>query len=262
MPRRVTGAVALFTALSLALAPVQSFAQTLDESDMKVRGKLEQVSTHMGSMSVELGAGVPEINDRLIFEPYQMNDELQTRTDLVFLMRHGPTDWSNLDEKNVSPTDCANQRVLSPEGRKSMETLGLLLGSNLLLPSKILVSEWCRNQQTLESMNVGFDQVATDLSKAFVVETEPELNLLLSLQGADDVVELRRIITEWDGTPPEGSPYKGRLLIITHFTNIEELTNFQVFEGEILVVDPKRDNRVIGYLRLASASADVGHFKQ
>lgn len=249
-------------ALAAALGATAAWAQSLDVQDMKVQGKMEQVSTHMGAMSIQLGENAPEINDRLIFEPYQMNDELQKRTDLVFLMRHGPTDWSKLDEKNVAPTDCANQRIMSPEGRKKMETLGLLLGSNLLLPSKIMVSEWCRNQQTLESLNVGFDQVADDLSEAFVVETNPELNLLLSLQGAEDVEELRKIISNWDGNPPEGSPYKGRLLIITHFTNIEELTNFQVFEGEILVVDPKRDNRVIGYLRLASASPDVGHFNQ
>ncbi|PTX54967.1 hypothetical protein C8N43_3796 [Litoreibacter ponti] len=249
-------------AVCAAFGASAAFGQTLDIENMKVKGKMEQVSTHMGSMTIELGENAPEIDDRLIFEPFQMNDELQQRTDLVFLMRHGPTDWSKLDVKNVAPTDCANQRIMSPEGRKDMETLGLLLGSNLLLPSKIIVSEWCRNQQTLESLNVGFDQVADDLSEAFVVETNPELNLLLSLQGAEDVEELRRIISAWDGTPPEGSPYAGRLLIITHFTNIEELTNFQVFEGEILVVDPKRDNRVIGYLRLASASPDVGHFNQ
>jgi hypothetical protein len=50
------------------------------------------------------------------------------------------------------------------------------------------------------------------------------------------------------------------LLIITHFTNIEEQTQFTVYEGEMLVIDLKRDNRVLGYMRLRSAGRDIGHF--
>ena len=87
------------------------------------------------------------------------------------------------------------------------------------------------------------------------VETNPDLNLLLALQGAPDVTGLRELITNWDGQVGDGP-----LLLISHFTNIEELTNFQVFEGEMLMIDPDRDNRVIGYLRLRSAAPDVGHF--
>ena len=92
--------------------------------------------------------------------------------------------------------------------------------------------------------------------RPFLSETDPSLNLLLALQGAPNVTALRERILGWDGG--NGS---GPLLIVTHFTNIDELTEFHVYEGEILVLDPKRDGRVLGYLRLRSAGPDVGHFQ-
>lgn len=246
----------------LTLISAGAFAQPLTSDQMKITGSMEELSPEKGAMITVMPDGKAGSEDRLVFEPFQMADELAEREDLVFLMRHGPTDWSKRDEKNVAPTDCDNQRVMTPEGRKSMEELGTVLGANLLFPAKVIVSEWCRNQQTLESLRVGFDKVADNLSDSFVIETDPSLNLLLSLQGAPDVKALRETITAWDGAKFKDSEYEGRLLIITHFTNIEELTNFAVFEGEILVVDPKRENRVIGYLRLDSAAPDVGHFVQ
>ena len=87
------------------------------------------------------------------------------------------------------------------------------------------------------------------------VETLPSANLLLSLQGAPNVSGPRELVSAWDGSEVDGPA-----LIISHFTNIQELTEFSVYEGEALVLDPERDNRVLGYLRLKTASPDVGHF--
>jgi hypothetical protein len=92
-------------------------------------------------------------------------------------------------------------------------------------------------------------------AKTVPVEVDPELDLLLSLQGAANVTALRERISAWDGVGKSGP-----LLIVTHFTNIEELTQFTIYEGEMLVIDPKRNNRVLGYVRLRSAGPDVGHF--
>lgn len=218
-------------------------------------GVIEQLSPHVGEMAVPMGRTAEDISDRLRFEPYQMLDDLFARDDYVLLMRHGPTDWSRLDEENVAPDNCADQRILSPEGAASMRDLGALLAVNQLLPSRIIVSEWCRNQQTVENMLAGMDEVTPGLGARVPVETDPGVNLLLSLQGAPDVTRLRDLIAEWDGAGG-----RGPLLIISHFTNIEELTTFNVYEGEMLMIDPKRDGRVLGYLRLASARPDIGHF--
>ena len=217
---------------------------------------IKQVSTHMGEMTVTVEADGIDVPDQLRFEPYQMIDEMFFRDDVVFLMRHGPTDWSKLDEKGVAPSDCANQRVMSEEGKQAMVNMGQLMASNEVLPSQIVVSEWCRNQQTVDYLLDGIGDVDPDAATAMPVETNAELNLLLSLQGAEDVVDLRHLVETWEGDPNRAGP----LLLVSHFTNIEELTTFTVFEGEILVIDPKRDNRVLGYLRLASATPDVVHF--
>ena len=204
-------------------------------------------------MTIEAPSEHPE-RETLRFEPWDMLDDL-FRTDIVLLMRHGPTDWSKLDAEGVAPTDCANQRVLSPEGAADMVDLGILLAGNGILPGKIVVSEWCRNQQTLAKLRTGFAAIDLDYESRIEVETKPEANLLLSLQGAPNVTELRALISSWTG-----DGYDGPLLIISHFTNIAELTEFNVYEGEMLVLDPKRSNRVLGYLRLRSAGPDVGHF--
>ena len=218
-----------------------------------------QVSTHMGEMTmpVELSEAMDfEIDDALRFEPYQQLEEMFARDDVVYLMRHGPTDWSKLDEKAVAPTDCGGQRVMVEEGRAAMRDLGTLMAANDILPARIVTSQWCRNQQTVEALLEGIARVDADVADAMPVETTDELNLLLSLQGSTDVDGLRERVSSWDGDAERAGP----LLIVTHYTNIEELTQFRVFEGEILVIDPDRDNQVLGYLRLKSAAPDVGHF--
>ena len=253
-PLRTTLRLGL-AAIACAALPIGAGAQ---ETAFAATGpNVSQLSTHMGEMAMSIDAAGPrEVRDRLRFEPYQQFADIFTRNDLVFLMRHGPTDWSRLDEPNVAPTDCANQRVMSPEGMGNMRDLGALFASNGILPARIVVSEWCRNQQTVDAMLEGIAEIDAGAAEAMPVETTSDLNLLLSLQGSPDVTPLEARISAWDGDENRSGP----LLIVSHYTNIEELTQFRVFEGEILVLDPKRDNLVLGYLRLRSAAPDVGHF--
>lgn len=220
--------------------------------------QMKQISTHIGEMSVEMDA--EDFGDggleTLRFEPWQMLEEMFRRDDVVYLMRHGPTDWNKLDIKNVSPTDCANQRVMDADGKRDMQRMGFILAENEIRPSRIVVSEWCRNQETMQNLMAGFETSLPGSLDEVAVETSPDLNLLFSLQGAPNVSALRETISAWDGG--DGT---GPLMLISHFTNIEELTEFSVYEGEVLVIDPKRDNRVIGYFRLSNAEPDVGHFR-
>lgn len=213
-------------------------------------------SGHIGTMvsSMRSPDDVRAQGDRIQFEPANISVDI-FRNDIVFLMRHGPTDWSHRDAYNVEPTDCENQRIQSPEGEIDMQNFGILLADNGVRPAKIVVSEWCRNQQTLENMITGFSLVDAAWTDTIEIETDPELNLLLSLQGAANVTSLRNRISNWTG---EGA--NGPLLLISHFTNIQELTQFNTFEGEILIIDPKRNNRVLGYLRLGTSEPDEGHF--
>ncbi|SFH55131.1 Phosphohistidine phosphatase SixA [Palleronia marisminoris] len=214
-------------------------------------------SEHVGEMTTSMPPATEptreRLRDTLRFEPWQMLGDL-FRDDIVLLMRHGPTDWSYDDPKGVLPTDCSKQRLMTPEGQDQMRDLGILLAGNGIVPGRILVSEWCRNQQTLDALLEGIGLVSPDFATRADIETIPAANLLLSLKGAETVTELRHMIGEWQGSAA------GPLLIITHFTNIAELTEFHVYEGEILVLDPDKRSRVLGYLRLKSAAPDVGHF--
>ncbi|WP_299818933.1 ester cyclase [uncultured Jannaschia sp.] len=248
-------------AVALTAGPFAAFAQEAGTMAARTEtngmvGTVEQVSNHVGEMDVEVTSGTFEVDDVLRFEPYQQIEEMFLRDDVVYLMRHGPTDWSKLDRKDVAPSDCANQRVLSERGAEDMRNFGTLLAANDVLPSRVIVSQWCRNQQTLEYLLEGIGRVAPGAAADLPVRTDADLNLLLSLQGAKNTGALGRFISEWDGDPEREGP----LLMISHYTNIEELTQFRVFEGEILVLDPKRDNQVLGYIRLRSAEPDVGHF--
>ena len=250
----MTSARPVLAAFVAALALTPALAQEGAADGMT--GSTRQISTHMGEMEVEVGPGDVEVDDSLRFEPYQQLEEMFFRDDVVYLMRHGPTDWSMLDAKDVAPTDCANQRVMVAEGEAAMRDLGTLMAANEILPARIVTSQWCRNRQTVENLLAGVARVDPAAAGAMPVETDPELNLLLSLQGAKDTSALRERIAAWDGDPDRPGP----LLVVSHYTNIEELTQFRVFEGEILVLDPDRDLQVLGYVRLRSATPDVGHF--
>ena len=217
---------------------------------------IRQVTTHIGEMTSTLSSDDAYSDDRIGFEPFQLYEDMFDRDDVVFLMRHGPTDWSKRDEYNVAPDDCENQRVMTEEGKGRMTRLGEILANNDIFPSQIVVSEWCRNHETHQAFMEGIAKIDPERAADLPFEVDPNVNLLLSLQGAPSVQDLKERITNWDGNPDRSGP----LLIISHYTNIEELTQFRVFEGEALVIDPKRDNRVIGYFRLASAGPDEGHF--
>ncbi|QFU07160.1 hypothetical protein PARPLA_00024 [Rhodobacteraceae bacterium THAF1] len=219
---------------------------------------VEPVTKFVGEMAVPMpGGGIDKsaIENSLRFEPLQNFDDMFLRDDVVFLMRHGPTDWSKLDKKEVAPTDCDNQRIMSEQGREDMRNLGALLAFNDIVFGKIVVSEWCRNQQTYDELKAGYDRVDPGVWSSIPAETVSDLNLLLSLQGARNVTVMRDMISTWGEEEVDGP-----LLIISHFTNIQELTEFAVYEGEMLIMDPDRRNRVLGYLRLRTANPDVGHF--
>jgi len=219
---------------------------------------VQPITRFVGEMAIPMPNGsidIGDIDNTLRFEPLQNFEDMFLRDDVVFLMRHGPTDWDKLDVPNVGPTDCDDQRILSEQGRKDMRDFGALLAFNDIKPAKIVVSQWCRNQQTLDMIKQGYEQAKPGVFDTIAIETDPATNLLLSLQGAPNVTNLRNRVSTWDAIGADGP-----LMIISHFTNIQELTEFSVYEGEMLVLDPDRENRVLGYVRLKTAGPDVGHF--
>ncbi|MEM8824008.1 MAG: histidine phosphatase family protein [Pseudomonadota bacterium] len=248
MVKRTTLSAIVTSALLFAV-PAQAQDLTGQIERTEIGGTMRMV------MPGSQGDPALTVNEELTFEPWDMLGEL-ARDDVVLLMRHGPTDWSKRDTPNVAPTDCDNQRIMTEIGKRQMYELGALMVANDLRPGRIVVSEWCRNQQTLEAMRAGMLDADPSALDGIDIQTMGDLNLLLSLQGAPDVAAMREFIGAWDGGDEEGP-----LLIISHFTNIQELTERTVFEGQLLLLDPDRDNRVLGELKLGSAGPDVGHFQ-
>jgi phosphohistidine phosphatase SixA len=245
--------------LPLALAAGLAGAAAAQEAIETEQGEIEPVSGFTGQMSMTMPIETPEdmsveITEVIRFEPWQMLDDL-FRDDIVLLMRAGPSEWSAPDAADAAPMDCESQRPLTAQGEEQMMQLGALLVANELRPGRILVSEWCRAQLTYASMEEGMLGADPRAMEGMTVDLDPALNLLGADQGAADVEALRDLVTGWDGGEGEGP-----LLLVTHFPNIAEFTEFNVYEGEMLILDPRRDGRVLGYLRLASASPDPVHF--
>lgn len=242
---------ALCASLALPLA-----AQDADGAQDWV-GEIAPVSGFTGEMSMTMETEVPEdmaVEEVIRFEPWQMLDEM-FRDDLVFLMRGGPSDPTTTDAADAAAQDCENQRLLTEVGQDQMRQFGALLMVNELRPGKILISEWCRAQQTYLGIEEGMVDADMNALDGMTAGLDAGLNPLAAANGPSDVEALREIVMGWDGGDAGGP-----LLVITHFDNIEALTEFRVYEGEILLVDPKRDGRVLGYLRLGSAMPDAVQF--
>jgi hypothetical protein len=238
-------------AVAFALLTVNTVdAQGLGQGDMALKNEGHSGIVHPDS-GIEMSV---ELKGSLRFEPITMLSDLY-RKDIVLLMRHGPTDWSQIDARGVDPKDCTRQRMMTVAGKEAMRQLGMHLAVSEILPTEIRVSPWCRDADTFAALMDGILGIDPQYDRSVEVTEDYGLGLLLSLGGAPSVVPINAAIDDWKKRGPTGP-----LLLITHYTNIEELTDFRVYEGEILVLDPKLDNRVLGYLRMVSAKPDAIHF--
>ncbi len=246
-------------AMALAVAMTASPATAQDAETSEWKGTVAPVSGFTGQMSMTMEGEIPDgmaVEEVVRFEPWQVLNDL-FRDDLVFLMRSGPSDWTARDQSMNGAQDCGNQRLLSSTGEDRIRQFGAQMVVHELRPGAVLMSEWCRAQQTylaLETGMLGVDMKALD---GMTTQLDPTLNLLNAPHGASDVAALQQTILDWDGSDGDGP-----LLIITHFDNIAALTRFNVYEGEVLIVDPTRDGRVLGYLRLGSATPDPIRYSQ
>ena len=253
-------------------SPLESLADEMAGESPATPGAMgaavRQLSAHEGEMVMDIelvmrsaidpvpDAAPEAIRESLRFEPFQIVDEMFD-DDLVFVMRAGPTDWSRPDAESATADNCAAQRIQTPLGLDQMRSMGILMSGNGLRPGHILRSEWCRAGSTADKLVEGFAMIDPDHAAALPVERVAAANPLES-DPAADVEALRERLMAWDG--PEEGDAEGPLLLITHYDTIEALTNFRVYEGEILIFDPDRGGRILGYIRLRSAAPDEGRY--
>ena len=242
---------------ALILCATVATAQDADDAVLEgAEGRVEPVSGFTGQMSMTMEAGVPEdmaVTEVIRFEPWQMLDEI-FRDDLVFVMRAGPTDWDASDDPEAGPMECDRQRRLSEAGAERMRQLGALMIVNGIRPGAVRVSRWCRAQETYAAMERGMLATGKRALDGMDVAGAERLAPVGAAHGAVDAEGLLEAAMAWEGGED------GPLLLVTDFPNIEGMTRFNTYEGEMLIVDPKRGGRVLGYLRLGSAEPDPIHF--
>jgi phosphohistidine phosphatase SixA len=66
----------------------------------------------------------------------------------LLYFRHAATDMSQNDSKSLGPTDCANQRNLSPKGREDARAIGRAFHDLGIPVGRVLASPMCRTEET------------------------------------------------------------------------------------------------------------------
>lgn len=158
----------------------------------------------------------------------------------VIIIRHASTAPGKGDPPNFKLGDCSTQRNLSDSGRADAGRLGAAFRQHAIPVGEVLSSRWCRASDTAQ---LAFGRV----------EPAP----MLDSSGADDeaarqrkLAALRAHIAAYRGS--------GNLVLVTHETNIRELTGENLSQGELLVAAPKADGSlsVVGRIGLQQ-SADA-----
>jgi phosphohistidine phosphatase SixA len=162
----------------------------------------------------------------------------------VLVIRHAATVPGKGDPANFKLGDCSTQRNLSESGRADAARLGAVLREHGVPVGEVLASRWCRAGDTAQ---LAFGRV----------EQVP----MLDSSGSDDeaarsskLAAVRAYIVNYVAA------FKGRgnLVLVTHETNVRELTGETPAQGEVVVTTPQADGSlsVVGRLGVQQ-SADA-----
>jgi len=140
---------------------------------------------------------------------------------LTLYFRHGATDVSHPDRMPlVDLNDCATQRQLSDKGRAQASHIGEMLTALRIPAGPVLVSPFCRTQETARSLGRPFT-----VSKLLM----PSSNLT-SDEMAPVMEQLRQLLAE---PVPAGQVR----ILVSHSTNLKDAANlFLKPEGSALVI--------------------------
>ena len=156
----------------------------------------------------------------------------------VILVRHGDAPGKG-EPEGFNLAECRTQRNLSDKGRDDARHLGARFRASDIIITKILSSQWCRARETAKLMDLG------------PVEDAPAFNdLAFSKQRGNELLDLeRKLIAAWNGP--------GVLLIVSHGSNIEALTDFHLAQGAGIAVSLRNGEVDAEPLNLAPATAKL-----
>ena len=135
---------------------------------------------------------------------------------VVALMRHALAPGTG-DPVNFDVADCSTQRNLDDRGRAQARRIGDMMRAAGVEFDAIWSSQWCRSKETATLLEMG------------EVDEFPPINSHFA--GRGDRAAQRRATLEAIAQQPEDA----RLLLVSHFVNINALTGQGASSGEIIV---------------------------
>lgn len=135
---------------------------------------------------------------------------------VVALMRHALAPGTG-DPANFDVDDCSTQRNLDDRGRAQARRIGDTMRAAGVAFDAIWSSQWCRAKDTATLLDMG------------EVVGVPPINSHFA--GRGDRAAQRRATLDVISQQPENA----RLLLVTHFVNINALTGQGASSGEIIV---------------------------
>ena len=135
---------------------------------------------------------------------------------VVALMRHalapGTGDPANFDVK-----ECSTQRNLDDRGRAQARRIGEMMRAAGVEFDTIWTSQWCRSKDTATLLNMGEVEEFPPINSHFAGRGDRAAQRLATLEAIEE------------------QPKDARLLLVSHFVNINALTGQGASSGEIIV---------------------------
>lgn len=149
---------------------------------------------------------------------------------LVLLLRHARTEPGTGDPPNFRHDDCSTQRNLDEAGRAQARTIGAWLREADVPVDRVLSSRWCRCRETAELLAMG------------PVEHLPALDSFFDDRNRRDAhrAGMLTFIRAWRGP--------GNAVLVTHQVNITAVADVFPRSGEMVVMAPDPEPRLIGRL--------------
>lgn len=144
----------------------------------------------------------------------------------VALVRHAIAPGAADEPPGFTLADCATQRNLDDEGRAQAAALGDALRAHGVQVGRVVSSPWCRCKDTATAM--GLTAFTTERAVGGMFPAEE--------RRAEQLQTFRELVRSWAGP--------GTLVVVSHGTTIHALTGTTPYQGEIVVVAPKRSGPI------------------
>jgi len=175
----------------------------------------------LSTVALILALGISNAYAKTVSEWKALGLESLQEGGKVIFLRHAyapRTEANGNQDKNMNLKVCSTQRDILSEGIKQSKNIGQWVKQNNIVIEKVYASPMCRTYKTAKY--AGWDYSTDRVFKTSNNAKEKQKRF----------EEIRKIVTSWNG--------KGNLVIVTHFTVINDLfPGTKADNGEMIVTD-------------------------